>query len=300
MFSVLDQGGQLPANSQLTAKWHEMLVHNANVNSPCHQIHHKLIVGEFDGLIHQYIHGLQLEVHRCRRHLAKKNVGKTWFRLNNYPKNSTSICQLGTSFIVASIFLGVGPPFKKRARLKGVKTEHLKGPQSPLSPRHWTCVQKSNGYPAPQQRGVKLKYHFFAPRINHWSQLGLLGPELNGDKDLDSPNQNLNQSLLSEFSKWPRAMSNRGKRHVFFPHLCVGFLFLILCPVPPRPRRLRLRLPQLCHTLSFTHVFVTLTAPLRRTSLLPPPQHTPRPPTHNVYIKAKQHTHTSTPGMTFR
>jgi hypothetical protein len=69
-------------------------------------------VGEFDGLIHQYIHGLQLEVHRCGRHLnGKKNVGRTWFRLNNYPKNSTdSICQLGTSFIFASIFLGVGPP----------------------------------------------------------------------------------------------------------------------------------------------------------------------------------------------
>ena len=44
------------------------------------------------------------------------------------------------------------------------------------------------------------------------------------------------------------------------PHLCVGFLFLILYPVPPPPPPRRLRLPQLCHTPSHTifHSHTTL------------------------------------------
>ena len=43
----------------------------------------------------------------------------------------------------------------------------------------------------------------------------------------------------------------------FSPHLCVGFLFLILYPSRPPPPPPPPPPPQLCHTPSFTHNFVT-------------------------------------------
>ena len=43
------------------------------------------------------------------------------------------------------------------------------------------------------------------------------------------------------------------------PHHCVGFLFLDMYLPPPLPRPPRPLPPSLCHTPSFTHVFVTHT-----------------------------------------
>ena len=51
-----------------------------------------------------------------------------------------------------------------------------------------------------------------------------------------------------------------GFNKSFFPHLCVGFLFLILYPAPPPPPPPPTHLchTQLCHTHIFvTHIFVT-------------------------------------------
>ena len=51
------------------------------------------------------------------------------------------------------------------------------------------------------------------------------------------------------------------------PHLCVGFLFLILYPSRPPPPPPPPPPPQLCHTPSFTHNFVTHTLSFTHTTL---------------------------------
>ena len=46
-------------------------------------------------------------------------------------------------------------------------------------------------------------------------------------------------------------------QNCFSPHICVGFLFLIVYPAPPPSPPLPVTHTQLCHTPSFTHNFVT-------------------------------------------